>query len=719
MIRIPDKNFPLILIIVLSFLLNIIGLYPNTYFSQHEPGLIAPADQIIKNFILEGNIDPNVEPAPFKYASTLFYFQSILRGSSLLFIHQTYNLTGFTFGFDDTHFKNILFSDFVINNGPFLFGNALLWISRLQGVLSGTGTVLLTYLITQRVFKGKLNTSKIRSLSLLAALALSGMPLFVRNSHYATADIPQVFFFALSFLISLKILDKPNFKTYAFAGFLVGFSVSLKYFPLALIPFLIIHLLAAKKKITSRPFLFSIFSIFLGYLAGMPYLFVHFDKIAGFIPYALSWYGPDQLTEERPLFSRFLPSYFHFFHFKFLISDGLLLIPFIASIAGIVIGSRKYPYQTFLLLIIPGINGIFITFYVKQIYEQLTLPMLPFIAIFISLAIYQLLELAGRLRRKGIRSIASVLILLLVFLPSFLNSAQASVDCGKEITDFQTRLWLAKNIKPDSIVAYHPGTRHPSVDMVWVESTVKGDFSLAELQDQKAQYLILIDGYYRTAFEWTDDLLLPTRHIVDNQYPLLAVQEIRREAKLIKEIKKHTMCTGNKMEIYELPQPLKPSVNLIKSFSFNSEEDTNKFSLLNAGEEIEINTNDKTEYIYKKGAFNNIRSDYIFYYSAPYLSEFIPAEGEKKYTAKLNYKSEIEDKAVKRDGYLRIDFYDESNKSIKTSLSPKGTVTDDSRQLTVTASAPANTSFLRIGFQSLVLSDNGKFLLERLSLFEN
>lgn len=637
----------------------------------------------------------------------------------MFFIYQTNKITGYNFGVNSKSF-DATFSQFVDDNGPHYFENQMLWTARFFTALLGVGCVYLTFLISLKLFNNK-------TISLLSAAALAVMPLHVRNSHYALADIPQVFFFLLAFLASINIYKKPNLKAYIIAGFLVGFSTSLKYFPLPLIPFIVFHLLRGKNNFLSKKLFAAAIAMFFGYWLGMPYLFVHYKEITGSIPIALSWYGPDKIDPQKSLLQKILPDNHHAYHLKFLFNEGMLQIPLITSLIGAIIGLIKYTKATFLTLIIPVVNGIFIFFYVRQIYEQLPLPMLPFMAILIGVFTYYFIS-----KLKFGKIIFIPLLLLVIFLPSFASSAKASIACTTPITEFQSRDWVKNNIPPNSNFAIEPGTRAPDLAMNWIRSEIGDNFSLSELQDINANYLIALKGYYGVYLSWSDDLLFPPKNIINNQYVQLVINEYNSSAQTLQKFIKPYMCISTDIYIYKIPPKLEPANHLIKQFNLDASDDLNNFNLDSYNEEVNLSYTAKQghdnpgalRYTYNTSKFNQRRSEYYFYYATPVFSDFLNAGGNKKYSlsAWVLKESEIKRTNIKRDlkdFFLRIDFYQDKNKSpIKTSFSSRVKNHQDWQQLLVTSIAPKGTNFMKVGFGGLAPYISGSFLIDDINIYE-
>lgn len=114
--------------------------------------------------------------------------------------------------------------------GVLLFGAAesalggLYVVARLVTVVMGVATVALTARLGARVGGGVVG--------LVAAALLAVLPLHVVNSHYATVDVPLVFWWTLAVTCALESLSAPEERARPWAlaaGVAVGLAASTKY----------------------------------------------------------------------------------------------------------------------------------------------------------------------------------------------------------------------------------------------------------------------------------------------------------------------------------------------------------------------------------------------------------------------------------------------------------------------------------------------------------
>lgn len=92
---------------------------------------------------------------------------------------------------------------------------------RMVSVVFALLTVLFVFLIAKKIYGEKRG--------LISALFLAITPFFVISNHYISPDVTEVFFIAVTFFISLKILESNANKWYILGGIFAGLAGSAKY----------------------------------------------------------------------------------------------------------------------------------------------------------------------------------------------------------------------------------------------------------------------------------------------------------------------------------------------------------------------------------------------------------------------------------------------------------------------------------------------------------
>ena len=138
--------------------------------------------------------------------------------------------------------------------------------ARALSALLGAACVALTFLLARRLFDTR---TAILSASFLA-LALG----FVNHAHFATVDVPAVFWITASFLMSAEVLLTGRRRAYVLAGLFAGLAASTKYpGAVALVCLPVAHLLAAGAR-DRRALLYGFAAAGLGFVAANPPLFL-------------------------------------------------------------------------------------------------------------------------------------------------------------------------------------------------------------------------------------------------------------------------------------------------------------------------------------------------------------------------------------------------------------------------------------------------------------
>ncbi|MEE9337660.1 MAG: phospholipid carrier-dependent glycosyltransferase [Methylococcaceae bacterium] len=254
----------LIGILLLSLILNL------SYITWGLPGEWHP-DEVVnksKNLFTNKTLNPNF----FAYPSLQIYLISVLVIIPLLLYRTLINiLNGYPF------LHNII--------GDPSFTSQIYYFSRTITAIMGTLTVYIVYLIAKKMFNEKVG--------LFSAFFLATAAGFVHLSHFASVDIPSVFWITLSFFCCLLILEKPTTFQCSMAGIAVGLAASTKYTGiLMVVPLLSAFVMCTKKAmpkhlrdyILNKNLLIIILTVLGVFVAGSPFIVIDFPRfIAEFI----------------------------------------------------------------------------------------------------------------------------------------------------------------------------------------------------------------------------------------------------------------------------------------------------------------------------------------------------------------------------------------------------------------------------------------------------
>lgn len=238
-----DSSIYLLIILLLSIFLNLWGINWGLPERWHPDEMTGAA--------LEMGYYKHLNPHHFAYGS-LHYYQIMLFIAPVHLLYIAMNLNNYI---TELH---------------------ILWLfSRILSAFLGTSIVVIIYLIAKELFDKKSG--------LLSALLLTVSMGFVNLSHFATSDIPSIFWFSISCLMSTYVLTRKDKKYYFLAGLFIGFAAASKYNAgLALVALIVAHFL--NKNGLQRYLIYGIFAAIVGFIVANPVLFISCcEFIEGFL----------------------------------------------------------------------------------------------------------------------------------------------------------------------------------------------------------------------------------------------------------------------------------------------------------------------------------------------------------------------------------------------------------------------------------------------------
>ena len=140
-------------------------------------------------------------------------------------------------------------------------------LSRAVSAFMGTGIVLIVYLIARLLFDN--------ATALLAAILSSVSMGLVHQAHFASVDIPMIFWFSLSCLMATYVFLDGSRKWYILAGLFSGLAAAVKYNGIVAVMTLVVaHLLSNTKN--NRSFVMGLGMVGLGFIGANPVIFTSF-----------------------------------------------------------------------------------------------------------------------------------------------------------------------------------------------------------------------------------------------------------------------------------------------------------------------------------------------------------------------------------------------------------------------------------------------------------
>jgi len=366
-----------------------------------------------------------------------------------LFIYMLFFLYGlfFIFGKITGAFPSV--SDF--QDLYFQDPSAFYIIARCAVVFFMAATVVIVYLIAKRAFNKK-----------IANIAAAFMTFNIANvqiSHYATTDIPVLFFSMFAFLFILKITESAGWRTYLLAGFLIGLAAATKYQAFFLVFSLILaHALSfggikdlLKKVFDRRPFI-AFGGVFAGFFLGSPFCVLDYrqflagairmSKTVSSLSYGFATY---RITESLP-----------FYIVKAILPYAMGVIMAILCIIAVLYSAKKHTKIDKLFL---GTIFIFLTYVIFSKWSYLKprhiIHLFPLCFILMGRLLY---DFSGILFTENSRKRAFLIcITALILMPSFHRIWIYEKRLRTKPVELQAKEWVELNIPAQTKIASHDG----------------------------------------------------------------------------------------------------------------------------------------------------------------------------------------------------------------------------------------------------------------------
>lgn len=693
------RNKLLLLIIFVAALIRFIGLIPNIDHTD-ESYIIKHSQELFYGIVAHGDFDPHA----YKYGSLIFYFQAL--------VYLPFYILGIVLtavgisqpppsGLGN---QALDFIEYAVDEN----GSLLLAIGRGITAIFGTASVLLLYLLGKVMFN--------RNAGFLAAFILAVNPFHARDSHYITADVILLFFILLSMLFSFYAASTGRFKWYFLSGLVMGISLTIKYFPLALLayPFAVLMDKDKDRSWLSR-ILIGILAIIPGLFIGSPLLFFSEESrklLQHEVARELLWYGTP-VTQFLSSFVSFIfsfgrlpfpdvgmliPTEFTEFHSSFLtfrvFGPALLVI----SLLGIFVAfARSFP-KTVFLLVVPLFNFVYISFYIPAVFERLSLPVVPFLCLFAAVFLVSLVTFVnGKIKSIGFAVLISGLIFLTVFYYPISASFGSSLSCSRDVKG-EARSWIGKNISVDSRIAVVSPLELPPDPFKSVkEIRPDTEFFLSELQAERINYVFMNTGIFtRFTYPFENNFFSIPKILFQNYYVPLAMADYSSRAKLGAVFSRHPMCAPEEYVFFEIPKKEEEPKGVVKKFSFDDKSEIDNWSTEDLGEKSDVQVSFNALEGYKKKGTLEYSWNNLYYRGPRVMLAKIPVEG-KVYMVSAFLKSKEELDPNQRDGFLRLDFYSDDDTSLPggvVALSPRSYGKSHWQKTEVAAKAPMDAKFM-------------------------
>lgn len=300
-------------------------------------------------------------------------------------------------------------------------------LGRVTSAVLGAATVVVVYRLGAELLG--------RAAGLIGALLLAVSFLHVRDSHFATNDVPATFFLMVSALFSAFLARTGHARDALLAGFFGGLATSTKYNAgFFVVPLLVGYVIAHRRRAVDPRKLVVLAAAGLvsvvAYLAGTPFT-------------VLAWqtFRDDFLTQQRfaregwegqgsePVWLLYLTT----------LGQGLGWVTFILAAVGFGLLVRRRSPAALLLGSFPLAYLVFIL-NVKLFFARFAIPLLPFLCLAAGYALMQ----APRLRVSRV-SVIAALLAVAAYQPLYNDYYHARILQERD-TRADAYYWLEQNV---------------------------------------------------------------------------------------------------------------------------------------------------------------------------------------------------------------------------------------------------------------------------------
>lgn len=735
------NNFLLLFILLIATATRFIGLIPNLPFHPDEGYIQKASQELFLNIVTKGDFEPHA----YKYGSLIIYLQALVY---LPFFVLTYLLKFLSLLTLNTSYQNLSFIDF-FSKLIYDFRDTIFWAQRAVNATFGIASVYLIFLIGKKLF--------VKNVGLLAAFSLAIAPLHVRDSHYITTDISSLFFILLALLFMINMFQTSKLKWYVLAGIVCGISATVRYFPIAFLVYPIASLYDPKKnKIWFLKIIVGLLFLALGALIGVPFLPFSQESQKIFNSemenLVLPFYGTSISAFATNLVSFIItfgktpfpdiaslhPGKLIPFHASYIFHTAFGQILTYLALAGITIALVKSFKKTLFLLIIPVANFIYISFYMHAVYQRLSIPILPFLAIFAAISLFLIWQLLNKFVKGLGGKLFFIIILAAVFYQPTITSFSSAIACSQPSVYKLGNAWIDRNIDVKAKISFQPGISFPSKSYSNLKEAFRPnqDFFLEEIRDMGSDYAFfnpksLVDYF---SYPIINSYFNPPPEIIKNSLVSIGNQEYVNRALLLAKISKPEMCESTEFYFYRIPLLLEPADKIILSFNFDSADQLNFWKFQEFGIE-----GTRAKMVFNSSVGNKGKGsieyqwDNIVHAAPRIVSKSIPVKPKKVYTLTGWMKSFINLEPSERDGFLRFDFYNSSlelheknlffeYKNDQSTILPGHSIAlskrnygdSDWKKFTISAKSPDEAQFVTLSLQVAGSKQTGSFYFDDL-----
>ena len=408
------SNHILGFILVFGLLLRLWGIKAGLPFLAHDNEEIS----VIRALRMGSDgLNPNYFAYPTHYIYILFAMDII------------YFTIGKLFGlFSSAHqFANSFFAN----------QSAIYLIARCTTAFYGVLTILTAYFTGKKLYDAKTG--------LISAFFMSLLFIHVKDSHYATVDVPVTFYVSLSIMFAAYAMIEGKLIYSLLSGFIGGLAIATKYpAGVIVVPLLLANLFMPTQNSRRLKYLFLCYlCLLLGFFIGCPYALLDWPTF---------WPDVKYVIDEGGLVSRDVMSgrSGYEYYFLYALPKGLGIFIYMLSVVGVGYAILKHQRKDIFILSFPV---IFLLLMGRSyfFYERYTLPAIPALVILGSLAFTRFI---APLISKNKLLYAGVL-LLVIIEPLYKTIEQNYVFAATD-TRISAKNWIESNIPAGKNIVIEP-----------------------------------------------------------------------------------------------------------------------------------------------------------------------------------------------------------------------------------------------------------------------
>ena len=362
----------------------------------------------------------------------------------------------------------------------------MLYWGRFVGVVSGTVTVLVAYLLGRRLFGSRVG--------LLSAALLAVFPAAVQHSQYNKPDPVIAMMTAISVLVTLVYLERGGNGCALASGIAVGLAASAKYNGiLVVVPFVVAAFFRNGGRTLARPDLYvAAVGTFLGFLIGCPFFLTEIHLFLDQIAYDISTYAYEGREGAEGVDNWWGHATYTYRYGAGFAATG-------AGLGGLALTLWR----------INPARAVFLTFPVMYYgyygaqrinFRGNLVPVYPFLAVVAAYAVVELIEWLAHTalgRKRFVVPALAAIVLVLVLVPPLRTAVRFDIEATRPDTGTYARRWIDKTFPPGTKFAVERFT--PVLDpkrYEIVQETRLVNRSLRSYRDEGVKYLIVSSMAY-------------------------------------------------------------------------------------------------------------------------------------------------------------------------------------------------------------------------------